>query len=155
MNDFWDATLGKLLLAAALLWSGVALVVYWPAPLPDELTAERFEKEKSEPVRVVLEPEILLPEERENWFPPGTGADYLRGRIVFVPEKKVAPFRPVNLDLPKTTVPPLPRLLPDPGPSLEGAAGLPRWGKALPPLIAPKKKPKKSSGRAVRRRRGR
>ena len=146
MSDFFDAALGKLLLTAAVLWTVAATAVAWYRPLPEELT-----EQAAGPVQVELDPALLLPAQGEDWFAPGAGADYLRGRTVFVPEKKIIVFQPVDLDVPPLSPPSPPRLLPENGPPLEKTLGLPRWGQEFPPLIAPKKpKGDKTSGRDSR-----
>lgn len=143
MGSFWDQNIGKLLLVAAFVWFVAFALKDRPQTLPKELTAPI-----TDPVLVELDPALLAPSSGEEWFPPGVGGEFLRGRTVFVPEKKNVVFQPVELDLPETSVPPMPQLLPDPGPTLEGAANLPRWGEELPPLTTPQRDSRgKTSGR--------
>lgn len=141
--EFLDAQLGRVLLVLALVWTGWSLSSNWARPLPKELT-----EAKVQPVEVELDTSAKLQDDKEVYFVSGGPDPYIAARLfVFVPEKVITQFRPVELDIPTVSVKRPPQLLPDPGPSLEGAEKLPRFGDEFappsaadiaPPVKAPK-----------------
>jgi hypothetical protein len=137
-EQFGRILLGLSLLGTILLWSQNGSL-----NLP-EIT----EQDKRRQVMVELDKNALPTASPEKFFAAGNGAEAAGGtRYIFVAEKKLIPFQPVELDVPPASVAPPAQLLPEPGPTLEGTAKLPRFGDELPPVaIAPKdssKDPKK------------
>jgi hypothetical protein len=131
---------GRILLAIAVmltivLWSQNGSLDLPPVPTQD----------LNRQVMVELDKNTLPTASQEKFFVLGSGSDYAGGsRFIFVAEKKIIEFQPVELDVPAANVLPPPQLLPEPGPSLEGTAKLPRFGDEFPPvaLIKDSKDPK-------------
>jgi len=142
MSRMLTTHLGKILLGVALVWSITAAII---SPLKTmELTGAAPAKDKEPDVYVSFDPKVLTSAKVENYFPnkpvdPGTD------REVWIRVKKVEPYKEIELAIPPANIARPPQLLPAPGPSLEGAHTLPRWGDELPALAAPKdvKDPKK------------
>ncbi len=141
--EFLDAQLGRVLLALALAWTGWSLYANWYRPLPKILTELEVR-----PVYVELDTNAKLQDDKEVYYVSGGPTPYIvPGLFVFVPEKIFKQFSPVELDIPPVSVKRPPQILPDPGPSLEGADKLPRFGDeftspsaadiAPPPKITP------------------
>ena len=130
--DFLDAQLGRVLLAIALLWTAWSLYANWNQPLPKELTDA-----KTKPVFVEEDTNAKLQDDKEVYYVSGGTDPYtVPGLFVFVPEKVLKQFSPVELDIPPVSVKRPPQILPDPGPSLEGADKLPRFGDEFAPPAA-------------------
>lgn len=130
--EFLDAQVGRVLLAVALLWTGWSLASNWNRPLPKELTDA-----KRQPVYVKLDTSAKLQDDKEEYYVSGGTDPYtVAGLFVFVSEKVLVQFRPVELGIPPVSVKRPPQLLPDPGPSLEGAEKLPRFGDEFAPPSA-------------------
>ncbi len=141
MKEWIDEHLGYLLFGLALVWTLLAMVCNRAtlATFPDEakVTEERA-------VQVPLDLAELASARNELFFPPKTAQEYIGGtRCVFVEEIRKIEFVPVELAIPPAFVMRPPQLLPDPGPSLEGADALPRWGDELPPVPIDLEDPKK------------
>ncbi len=133
MKDLLEEHLGRILLALALAWAGAA--AFWGQIPPFEFTGEReiSDAEKVQ-VKIALEKSAAA----ETFFPERTSAEYREpAPTVFVPEKKVIEYRPVELTIPPASVSRPPQLLPSPGPALEGTSSLPRWGDEFSPLVPP------------------
>lgn len=130
--DFFDERIGQVLLGLALVWGGLCLYANRYEPLPAQIT----DVPKLD-VYVDLEQKALSKASAETYFVSGPADNYVAGgRFVFVPETIVKQFVPVELDTPPLSVKRPPQLLPDPGPSLEGADKLPRFGDEFPPPSA-------------------
>ena len=127
---FLDAQLGRMLLVLAVAWTVAAIYLNGAQPVPDTLT-----KVPNDPVKVLLDTEQLAALGAEQCFAMGPGEKYSEStRYVFVPEKVEVVFHPVDLDVPPIGILRPPQILPEPGPSLEGADKLPRFGDEFPPL---------------------
>ncbi|HLX62405.1 MAG TPA: hypothetical protein VKX17_14100 [Planctomycetota bacterium] len=129
MLDFLDAQLGKILLVLALVWAGLGLWVNWYTPLPKELTEIEIR-----PVYVELDSKAKAQGVSESFYL--TNNELARFAVVthvYRSEVLVKQFVPVDLDVPPVTVRRPPQLLPEPGPSLEGAAKLPLFGDEFAP----------------------
>lgn len=128
--EFFDAQLGRVLLVIALLLGGWAWYANRYEPLPKELT-----EAPPRAVYVELEPKAMSLASTETYYVAANPELYNKGgRFVFVPEVTVTQFVPVELDIPPISIKRPPQILPDPGPSLEGAHGLPRFGDEFAPV---------------------
>lgn len=138
MLDLIDEQLGRLLLIAAIGFTVAVGVVggSTAAHFPDEETVK-----DASAVQVPLAAEQLLPV--ETYFPEQDAAFY-RGseNFVFVKPKEVKQYEAIDLEVPPAAVMRPPGVLPNPGPSLEGTEGLPRWGEELAPPAMPSGDPK-------------
>ena len=133
--DFFDEHIGKVLLALALAWGGLCLYANMPSGFKTQLA--QIEDAPKLDAYVDLEQKALSKASAETYFVTGPADNYVAsGRFVFVPETIVKQFVPVELDTPPLSVKRAPQLLPDPGPSLEGADKLPRFGDEFPPPSA-------------------
>ncbi|MEI6231580.1 MAG: hypothetical protein WCT04_00905 [Planctomycetota bacterium] len=141
--EFLDAQLGRVLLVVALAWTGWSVYANWYAPVPKELT-----EAKAKPVYVEVDTNAKLQDDKEVYFASGGIDPYIvPGLFVFVPEKVLKQFTPVDLDIPPVSVKRPPQILPEPGPSLEGADKLPKFGDEFtPPSAADLAPPPKTSG---------
>jgi len=138
IKDLIDSMLGKILMGAAIAWAVVAAVSNsaQKASFPDEAKVTNAEK-----VQVALDLKSLATASPEFHFPVKDAAFYSgSGRYVFVKPVRKKEFVPVELDIPVPNLTRPPQLLPNPGPSLEGAGKLPRWGDELPALLLERKK---------------
>lgn len=125
-EQFGRILLGLSVLATIILWSQNGSL-----NLP-QIT----DSDKQRQVMVELDKAGLPTASPEKFFVSGNGASFAGGeRFIFVAEKKIIPFQPVELDVPPATVGAPAQLLPDPGPTLEGTAKLPRFGEELPPVV--------------------
>ncbi len=123
---------GRILLVLAGVWTALTVSMNQAEPL-----AAVPQTALSRPVRVELDKDALAVASAETYFAPGPGSQYAAGeRFVFVPEKKVVEFVPVELDIPPAGVMRPPQVLPEVGPSLDGAHKLPRFGDEMPPVVA-------------------
>ena len=132
MKELIDAQLGRILLVLALVITGLSVYYNGPQDLPpveDKLLAR--------PVMVQLDKAALAVASAEVYFVPGPASLYLTGRDLFERKKEVRVFNPVDIDIPSASVMRPPQELPDPGPSLDGADKLPRWGDEFPPVVLP------------------
>lgn len=128
--EILDVHLGKVFLALALLWAGLTLVANRPEKLPATLTDVPPRE-----VYVGLDHKAMSKASSETYYVAGPAENYVAsGRFVFVPEVITKVFVPVELDTPPLSVRRSPQLLPDPGPSLEGADKLPRFGEEFPAM---------------------
>ena len=128
--DFLDEHLGKVLLALALAWTGWMVYADWYKPLPEALVTI-----PPRPVYVELDSKAKSPATTESYYL--TRMDpYKTDTYVMVQKAFFKQFSPVDLDIPPVTVKRPPQVLPDAGPSLEGAEKLPRFGDELPPPSA-------------------
>jgi len=127
--DFINAQLGRILLVLAVLITLVSAGMNAPQVLP-EVDATSLER----PVLVALDKSTLGVASSEEYFAKGPGSAYEGNREVFVRPKVVKEFQPVLLELPPAGIERAPQVLPEPGPSLEGAAKLPRYGEEFPPI---------------------
>ena len=140
--EFLDAQLGRVLLVVALAWTGWSVYANWYQPLPKELT-----EAKIKPVYVEVDTNAKLQDDKEVYYVSGGPDPYIvPGLFVFVSEKVVKQYNPVDLDIPPVSVKRPPQILPDPGPSLEGADKLPKFGDEFAPpsandLVPPPKTP--------------
>ena len=114
---------GRLLLVLAVVWVGLATVLFpaQPASLPG---AGRLADYREQVCVAYIPGELAC---GEQIFPAHRAEAYRREEIAaWVPEPEVPP--PPVLDLPTgAPIVPPPQLLTDPGPTLEGADRLPRW----------------------------
>jgi len=129
MMRLLNQQLGKLLLVLAIGLTVLGFMLSPPPksePLPEELTTK--------PVNVELDKKSLATASSEVFFAPDS-PEYAGGdRFIFVPERRIVEFVPIDLDIPPATVMRAPQLLPEPGPSLEGSHKLLRFGDELPPV---------------------
>lgn len=135
MQALLSKYLGKLFLALALLWAGSVFLLF-PVREPDLKDTDEL-KGYAARVQVRFEPVDVAP---PGTLFPELDADKYRGptRFVFVKELvKEKEYQPVELAIPTPVVPRSPRMLPLPGPSLQGSDKLPRWGDEWPPVKAP------------------
>lgn len=133
MKDLLEEHLGRILLALALTWT-VAAAILGQRP-PFDFSGER---EITDPEKVQVKLTLEKSAAAESYFPGRSSAEYREpARSVFVPEKKVIEYRPVELTIPPASVTRPPQLLPSPGPALDGTHSLPRWGDEFPPLVPP------------------
>jgi len=123
-----DAQLGRVLLVIALLWAGWCVYANRERPLPAELTDV-----KPLPVMVELDARAKSQDISEAYYVVDEPAKYTVLTHVFREAIIVKTFTPVELDIPQLTVKRPPQLLPEPGPSLEGADKLPRFGDEFAP----------------------
>jgi len=119
--------LGKVFLLLALAWTGWTLWSNWYKPLPKELVEAEHRD-----VYVERDSKAISQASTENYY-LGDMAPFAAATHVIIPEKFVKQFVPVELDIPPVTVKRPPQLLPEPGPSLEGAEKLPRFGDEFAP----------------------
>ena len=123
---------GRLLLALAIVLTMLSISlsrcpVLEPVP----------EKDLKRPVLVELDRSALAAASSETYFVRTPSVQFLGSdRCVFVKPKKEIVFVPVDLDIPPAGVLRPPQLLPEPGPSLEGASNLPRFGDEFAPVTA-------------------
>jgi hypothetical protein len=135
MIDLIEEQLGRILLVVAIAFSAAMAVL-------GGSTEAKFETEDTVKdagaVQVQLAAEQLLPV--EAYYPDKDANAYMgSARYVWIPPKVVKQYEAVDLDVPPAAVMPAPGVLPNPGPSLEGTIGLPRWGEELaPPSVQPK-----------------
>ncbi|MBI3828550.1 MAG: hypothetical protein HY291_03485 [Planctomycetes bacterium] len=133
--DLIEEQLGRILLVAAIAFSAAMAVL-------GGSTEAKFETEETVKdagaVQVQLTAEQLLPV--EVYYPDKDANAYMGStRYVWIPPKVVKQYEAVDLEVPPAAVMPAPGVLPNPGPSLEGTVGLPRWGEELaPPSVQPK-----------------
>ena len=94
-------------------------------------------------VLVELDKNALPTASQEKFYATGSASEYAGSsqRFIFVAEKKLIPFQPVELDVPSANVAPPAMILPEPGPTLEGSAKLPRFGEEFPPVALTPKDP--------------
>lgn len=135
MGERISEQMGKILLVLAIAGAGFAIGMnpYEPVSFPE---AEQIGDSQAVQVDWSGKPAEGTAALSEPFFAGGTREDYRGGeRFVWVPERKVKEFEPINLDVPIATarVASPPQLLPTPGPGLEGTAGLPRWGEEFAP----------------------
>jgi hypothetical protein len=123
---------GPLLLLATFVWVGLAMALFpvRPVSLPGAGQLADYRQK----VGVAYARGELAPEERV--FPKGKAEDYRREDIgVFTTSRVGPPPPPPELPLPTCArVRRPPQLLPEPGPTLEGADKLPRWGSVDDPV---------------------
>jgi hypothetical protein len=144
--------LGKLLLAAAVVWFALAGLLnlrakrtfdkegrYGPA-VRDEGRTRKGQLQYPALVRVPFADAPIA----EGAELQARGRE-VRGReeYLFVKERKFKPFEPVNVPAPGASIPRPPQLLPSPGPNLQGSDKLPRWGEEAKPLPEPVLEPPK------------
>jgi hypothetical protein len=136
--DFINAQLGRIFLVSAAVIVAVTMQMNAPRPLP-----EVEQKELTRPVLVDLDKAELAVASSEVYFAEGPMAKYAGSeRFVFVAEKKIKEFVPVLLELPPASVMRPPMILTEPGPALEGAHTLPRYGDEFPPVTVTPPDPK-------------
>ena len=129
---------GRILLALAV----VLTMVLWSQNGSLDL-APVAQQDLNRQVLVDLDKNALPTASQEKFYASGTGSDYAGGqRYIFVAEKKLIPFQPVELDVPSANVTQPAQILPEPGPTLEGSAKLPRFGDEFPPVSLTPKDPK-------------
>lgn len=129
--------LGRILLGVAILWAlaGIALNRSIAPGIQDQVVQDYQRR-----VQVDFKPEELAPHEDLFISQP---AEAYRGTAheAFGPiARREKPKAFEGLQLPEVTRVPValpPMLLPVPGPSLQGAEKLPRWGEELPPVYIP------------------
>jgi len=121
---------GPLLLLAAFVWVGLAVALF-PARSVS-LPGEEYLVDYRQKVGVAYAPGEGVSEERV--FPERRAEHYRHEHIVvWTPTRKKGP-PPEWPELPLPTNAPVrrpPQLLPEPGPTLQGADGLPRWDPAF------------------------
>jgi len=128
-----DQQLGRILLVVAI---AIAIAVNVSNP---PLTVEPEPSDRlSRPVQVKLLKSELATASAEVFFLKEVPPQPL-DRFVFAEPKTAFVFQPVDLDIPPASIGRAPQILPDPGPTLEGAAGLPRFGDEFTPVtpVAP------------------
>ena len=136
---FINEQLGRILLGVAavltlLLWSQNSALTLAAIP----------ETDLNRKVLVELDKNALPTASPEKYFAAGTAADAAGvARCIFVAEKKITPFEPVDLEVPTAAVMAPPQLLPEPGPALEGTDKLPRFGDEFPAMTVDKPDPNK------------
>lgn len=125
---FVDQQLGRILLALAVVVA-IAVNTFNHAPVVEPESDERLAR----PVQVKLVESELATASNEIYFaaesPVWTAP---LDTFVFIPPKTSFVFQPVDLDVPPGSIGRAPQILPEPGPSLEGAAKLPRFGDEFP-----------------------
>ena len=138
--NFLNDQFGRMLFAIAIVWTSLSVFVWNPAQTLPEISNEIIHR----PVHVKLDKAALAAASAEVFFPPGPGTQYMVvGHFVFVAPRKIIEFVPVKLDIPPSGTMQPPQILPEGGPSLEGAHLLPRYGGEFPPLeLTPKTDPK-------------
>jgi len=123
-----DQQLGRILLVVAI---AIAIAVNVSNP---PLTVEPEPSERlNRPVQVKLLKSELATASAEVFFlkdVPAQPSD----RFVFAEPKTTFVFQPVDLDIPPATVGRAPQVLPEPGPTLDGAINLPRFGDEFAPV---------------------
>ena|SRR6185295_16356813 len=125
--DLLDEHLGKAFLALAVLWTGWMVYSDRYQPLPESLT-----NIPTRPVYVELDSKAKSPATKEEYYLT-SAVPYKKATFVVMQKVNIKQFSPVELDIPPITVKRPPQLVPDGGPSLEGAEKLPRFGEELPP----------------------
>jgi len=120
---------GRILLAVTIAW----VIAVTAQNRPPEL-APILQADKDRSVQVLLDMARLPTAIKEQYFMPVSTGYTGDERCIFVPEIKLAEFKPVRLDVPSSNVQPPPQLLPEPGPLLESTSKLPRFGDEFPPL---------------------
>lgn len=140
-----DQQLGRILLVAAIAIAVAINVTNPPLTLEPE-PSDRL----SRPVQVKLLKSELATASAEVFFLKEVPSQPL-DRFVFAEPKTVFVFQPVDLDIPPASIGRAPQILPDPGPTLEGAAGLPRFGDEFTPVtpVTPAPGPGAGAGRPV------
>ena len=132
MMDLLDKQLGRIFFGIAVFLTAAMVSMNLGGAIQFEGDAK---KRSTKSIQVVLKtsdqatdtPEVFFPEQDPKSF---RGS----GRFPFIPPVKTFEFKPVDLAVPTTGLVAPPQVLPSPGPSLEGTASLPRWGKEFPPL---------------------
>jgi len=123
-----DQQLGRILLVVAI---AIAIAVNVSNP---PLTVEPEPSERlNRPVQVKLLKSELATASAEVFFLkeiPAQPSD----RFVFAEPKTTFVFQPVDLDVPPANIGRAPQILPEPGPMLEGAVNLPRFGDEFTPV---------------------
>lgn len=123
-----DQQLGRILLVVAIAIA-IAVNVTNPPLTVEPEPADRL----SRPVQVKLLKSELATASAEVFFLkeiPAQPSD----RFVFAEPKTAFVFQPVDLDIPPASVGRAPQILPEPGPTLDGAANLPRFGDEFTPV---------------------
>lgn len=123
--ELLDAQMGKLLLAIAIVWGGLCVFLNRYEPLPTSLTDI-----PETPMFVGLDHKALSKASNETYYVAAPG-DLKNEKFYDIVVAKQ--FVPVELDIPPLSVKRSPQLLPEPGPSLEGAEKLPRFGEEFAP----------------------
>src|SRR5204862_3978391 len=119
-----------ILLVLAIVVAAAIVFFNRPLTIPPELV-----QIKSDPIRVSLDRKALALASSEVFYATGKSPEWLGATtFVFVPEKIVVEFKPVILDIPHVGVMRPPQILTEPGPALDGAHKLPRWGEEFPPI---------------------
>ena len=130
-----DREMGRILLAVSIIWV-LATWLHSPPDFTEELKLPTGEITVEEPPSRAAGASAAFPTENVREYTAGE-------RFVFVAERKVAEFHPVDLDVPDAGIRQAPPMLPSPGPSLEGAMKLVRSGAALPRPAEPPPPPPK------------
>jgi hypothetical protein len=137
MLHLLNQQLGRILLVLALGLAGAA--IYFNPPQKLE---EVSQSDASRPVRVTLDQGALKALGDEVFFTQDDDTHFMGvTRAVWVKEKTILVFQPVDLEIPPASVMRPPQLLPEPGPSLEGASKLPRFGDEFAPIVVIDNKP--------------
>jgi hypothetical protein len=137
IKRYLSEQLGRILLGVAILWALAGMVLN--RSIPPGIRDDPVQDYKRR-VQVDFRPEELAPHEDLFISQP---AETYRGtaREAFGPiARREKPKAYEGLQLPDVTHVPVaapPMLLPAPGPSLQGADKLPRWGEELPPVYIP------------------
>ncbi len=119
-----DRNLGRIFLALAAIW----LLLVWLRGYPD--ASGEFKLPEGD---LAVEAPRTSARAVPAPFPSENASEYTAGeRFVFVAERKVVEFHPVDLDVPDSGIRKAPPLLPSPGPSLEGAMKLKSVSASVP-----------------------
>jgi hypothetical protein len=141
---FVDQQLGRILLAVAVVVA-VAVNVLNQAPVVEPESDARLGR----PVQVKLIESELATASNEIYYAPDSPVwTAPLDTFVFIPPKTAFVFQPVDLDVPPASIGRAAQILPEPGPSLEGAAKLPRFGDEFPAMM-PVGTPPAGSGNAT------
>lgn len=124
-----DQQLGRILFGVA-----VAIAVAVNVMNPPMTVEPEPESSLRRPVQVKLVKSELATESIETYFAADGGWTQPADRFVFAEPKVAFVFQPVDLDVPPASIGRAPQVLPEPGPSLEGASGLPRFGDEFAPI---------------------
>ena len=131
MKHLLNRHIGPLLLGVAVFLTALGISSNPQRTL--EPVAETLLKRN---VTVKLDKSSLAALSSEVFFTADEGTHYEGPkRFVWVREKSVIVFQPVDLEIPPANIMRAPQLLPEPGPSLEGTQTLPRFGDEFPPIV--------------------
>ena len=133
--------LGKILLGLAVVIAGAGIYLN-PAQPTDEVPQSLLNR----PVQVELDKSSLAALGNETFFTQDDGSQFAGSqRAVWVKEKIMIVFQPVDLDIPPASIMRPPQLLPEPGPTLEGSHKLPRFGDEFAPIVMVDPKPQQKT----------